>query len=201
MKIRRVIQHLLQSNKKGEIIMRKLIIIIASVVLFAGMTNASDIIIELKAHYFHPSEEAFRDIYGGGMMYGGEVSIGVWKGLDVWFGGSYFSKTGELTFTEEETRLKIYPLGVGLKYRLKTGVFNLYAGAGLNYYRYKESNPIGDASKGGLGYIGKIGSYVNIAGSLLVDLYVNYSYCKLKPADFKIDIGGIEAGMGLGYSF
>jgi hypothetical protein len=117
----------------------------------------------------------------------------------VW--GELFFKERELTFTKDETKLEIYPLGGGLKYRLTTGVFNLYAGADLNFYQYKESNPLWDVSKGGLGYIGKIGSYVNVTGGFLIDLYVNYSYCRLKPADFKIDIGGIEAGVGIGYSF
>ena len=181
--------------------MKKLIIIIVTVIFSSGLANATDFIVELKAHYLHPSEKAFRDIYGGGMMYGGEVSIGVWRGLEVWFGGSYFSKKGELTFTKEETKLEVYPLGGGFKYRLSAGIFDLYAGAGLNYYQYKESNPLGDVSKCGLGYIGKIGSYVKVTGGLLVDLYVNYSYCKIKPADFKINIGGIEAGVGMGYSF
>jgi hypothetical protein len=181
--------------------MKKSIIIMIIVVVLSGLANAADVIVEVRAHYLHPSEAAFRDIYSGGMMYGGEVSIGVWRGLEVWFGGSYLSKKGELTFTKEETRLEIYPIGGGLKYRLTTGVFNLYTGAGLNYYQYKESNPIGDVSKGGLGYIGKIGSFVKITSGLLFDLYVNYSYCKMKPADYKINIGGIEAGMGIGYSF
>ena len=82
--------------------MRKLIIIIFTGILLPGIANASDVIVELRAHCLYPSEEAFRDIYGGGMMYGVEVSIGAWKELEVWFGGSYFSKTGELTFTKEE---------------------------------------------------------------------------------------------------
>lgn len=181
--------------------MKKLIIIILTVIFLSGLANATDIIVELKAHYLHPSEEAFRDIYGGGMMYGGEVSIGFWRGFEVWFGGSYFSKKGELTFTKEETKLEIYPIGGGLKYTLSTKIFDLYAGAGLNYYQYKESNPLGDISKGELGYIGKIGSYVKVTGGFLIDLYVNYSYCKMRPADFKINIGGIEAGVGIGYSF
>jgi hypothetical protein len=64
MKIEKVIQQILQSNNKGEIIMKKLIIIIVSVILLSGLSIASDVIIELKAHYLHPSEEAFRDIYG-----------------------------------------------------------------------------------------------------------------------------------------
>jgi hypothetical protein len=159
------------------------------------------VIVELRAHYLHPSEKAFRDIYGGGIMCGGEVSVGIWRGPDVWFGGNCCSKTGELTFTKEEIKLEIYPLAGGLKYRLTTGIFDLYAGLGLNYYQYKESNPLGDISKVGSGYVGKIGSYVKVIGGFLIDLYVNYSYCRLKSADFKIDIGGIEAGVGIGYSF
>jgi len=35
----------------------------------------------------------------------------------------------------------------------------------------------------------------------LIDLYLSYSYCKIKPADFEINIGGIEAGIGIGYKF
>ena len=180
---------------------KKIIVLIALVCFMSGLANAADVIIEFKGSYFSPSESFFKDIYGGGIMYGAEVSFSVWKQLDVWLGGSYFTKKGELTFTKEETKLDIMPIGGGLKYRLTTGVFNLYAGAGLNYYQYKESNPLGDVSKGGLGYIGKIGSYVNVAGGFLIDLYVNYSYCKLKPADFEINIGGIEAGVGIGYKF
>ena len=51
--------------------MRKLGIIIVSVILLSGIANAGDIIVEMQAHYFHPSEKAFRVIYGGGMVYGG----------------------------------------------------------------------------------------------------------------------------------
>ena len=181
--------------------MKKLIAIMVTVIFLTGLANATDITVELRAHYLHPSEKAFRDIYGGGLMYGGEVSIGVWRSFEVWFGGSYFSMKGELTFTKEETKLKIYPLGGGLKYRLSEGALSFYIGAGLNYYQYKESNPLGDVSKGGLGYIGKIGSYVKVNSGLLFDLYVNYSYCKIKPADFEINIGGIEAGVGIGFRF
>jgi hypothetical protein len=155
-------------------------VIIAFVILLSGSAGATNVMVELKAYYFNPSDQAFRDIYGGGVMYGGEVSIGVWKGLEVWLGGSYFSRGGELTFTKERTKLEIYPLGGGLKYRLSEGVLSFYVGAGLNYYNYKESNPIGDVSKGGLGYIGKVGSYVKVTSGLLFDLYVNYSYCNFE---------------------
>ncbi len=28
-----------------------------------------------------------------------------------------------------------------------------------------------------------------------------YSYCRMKPADYRINIGGLEAGIGIGYEF
>jgi len=191
-----------QSYRRGGIIMKKLVIIIAVTIFLSAFLSAGDFIVEVKGHYLSPSDKAFRDIYGGGMMYGGEASLGVWKGLEVWIGGSYFSKKGELTYTKEETKLEIMPIGAGVRYSYSVNKnINIYGGVGVNYYSYKESNPIGDVNKGGLGYIGKIGSYMKVTGGLMIDLYVDYSYCKMKPADFKINIGGIEAGIGLGYKF
>ena len=181
--------------------MKKILIFVAAVILFSGLGQALDFTIELKGQYFFPSEEAFRDIYGGGLMYGGELSIRIWKGLGVWLGGGYLSREGELTFTKEETNLEIIPLGGGLKYTLAVKPFQLYLGAGLNYYLYKESNPIGDVSDRGLGYTARIGSYIKVIKGFLIDLYLNYSYCQLLPADFEINIGGLEAGIGIGYSF
>jgi len=181
--------------------MRKLAIIVAITICLSGLANATDVTVELKAHYFNPSEQAFKDIYGGGVMYGAEISIGVWKALDLWFGGSYFSKKGELTFTKEETKLELLPIGGGVKYRILSGNFVLYVRLGLNYYQYKESNPIGEVSEGGLGFVGQIGSYVTIVGGLVFDLYVDYTYCKIKPVDFEINIGGIAVGAGVGYRF
>lgn len=182
--------------------MKKLIGTIGIIILLSGFATAADFSVEMKVHYFSPSEQAFKDIYGGGMMYGAEATVGIWRNFEFWFGGSHFTKRGKLTFTQEETKLKIIPIGGGLRYILPTGRLNLYAGLGLNYYQYKETNdPIGEASKGGLGYVGKIGSFVKVTGSLLIDIYADYTYCKMKPADFKINIGGFEAGIGIGYEF
>lgn len=181
--------------------MKKFTGIIAITFIFSGVASASDFTLELKALYFSPTEQAFKDIYGGGLMYRGEVSIGLRKNLDLWLGGGYFSKKGELTFTKEETKLQIVPIGGGLKYRIATGNVNFYGGIGLYHFQFKESNPIGDVSKGRLGYVGKIGAFVEVVKGLIVDVYFDNTYCKMQPADFKINIGGIEAGIGIGYVF
>jgi hypothetical protein len=181
--------------------MKKLIGMIVVLLFVSGSVGAANVILEFKIQYFSPTEEVFKDIYGGGVMYGGEVSIGVWKGLELWLGGSYFSREGELTYTKEKTELQIIPVGGGLRYRWQGRSLSPYAAAGLIFYNYKESNPIGEVSAGEGGFIAAIGTYVKIAGGLLIDLYANYSVCELSPADFEINIGGFGAGIGIAYEF
>ena len=181
--------------------MKKLILIVTTLILLSGLTNASDFILKMKGNYFSPSEQAFKDIYGGGWVYGGEVNFGIWKSLKLWVGASFFSKKGELTFTGEETKVRIIPFGIGMRYTSSVGGINYYSGMGINYNLYKETNPIGDASKGGFGIAGKIGGFMKVSGGFIIDLYIGYTYCKMKPADYRINIGGFEAGIGIGYGF
>jgi hypothetical protein len=181
--------------------MKKIFFIASCFFLIAGDIYPSNLAVQLRATYLLPSEQAFKDVYDGGMTYGGEISIGIIKKIDLWAGGSYFSKNGKLTFTEEDTKVSIIPLGIGIKYKLLDGSIKPYVGLGLNYYQYKESNLLGDVSKGGLGFVAKAGGIFKISGGLLVDLFFGYSYCKMKPADFEINIGGLEAGIGIGYEF
>ena len=157
--------------------------------------------IKVGAHYFSPTEQRFKDVYSSGIAYTGEIGIGVWKGLKLWIGASYFTKKGELFFTKEETKVQIIPIGGGIKYLLIEGKTNLYTGIGLKYYQFKETNPIGEVSKSGLGYVGGVGVFMRVIGGLILDLRIDYSYCKIKPASRNIDIGGLEAGIGIGYQF
>lgn len=181
--------------------MRKIFLALAILIFLSGIIHAATFTIELKGSYFSPAEKAFKDIYGGGTTVGGEVSIGIWKKLHFWLGGNYYSGDGGLTYTGEETSLQILPIGGGLKYEFSSGTLCFYGGIGMNYYQYKESNVIGDVSKGGIGLIGKIGLNLNVTQGLFLDLFINYSYCKITPADFTINIGGVDVGAGLGYKF
>ena len=178
--------------------MRKVLTALSIIIFAAVSMHAGSITMEVKGSYFCPTEQAFKDIYGGGMMYGGEISVGIWKNLDVWIGGYYFSQYGELTFTEEETSLQIMPLGGGLKYRITSGTVSFYGGAGVNYFDYQESNVIGDVKSGAVGFVTKIGAYLEPVEKFVIDIFVEYSYCRMTPADFTIDIGGIKAGIGIG---
>jgi len=171
--------------------------LIGLMVLTASSSAFSFIVLEVKGQYFSPSERAFRDTYGAGWMAEGEIAIRLFRGLELWAGGGSYSKKGQLTFTGEQTTLTIQPLGGGFRYRVTSGKVSGYAGVGVSYYRYKESNPIGDVSKNSVGYVGKAGVYFRILPGLLLDLNLGYSYCKMKPVDSEINIGGIAAGAGL----
>lgn len=180
--------------------MKKWIVFIILPLLLSGLANAADVRFKVKGSYFQPYDTAFKDIYGGGVMYGVEASTEIWRHLEMWIDGGYFSKKGELSLTREETRLRIIPVGGGLRYSLSLGSFHVYAGIGINYYLYKETNPIGDVNWGKVGGVFKVGSFVKVTGGWVIDFFVNYSYCEMKPADYKINIGGIEMGIGVGYS-
>ena len=126
------------------------------------MIQASDVIFEVKTGYFLPVESAFKDIYGGGVIYGAKLTIGVWKKLSIWMEGSHFSKRGELSYTKEETKVKIFPAGAGFQIYTEQGIMKIYGGTGIKYFQYNESNIIGEISKGSLGYVSKAGVLINV---------------------------------------
>jgi len=156
---------------------------------------------KVGANYFSPSEQSFKDLYGEGIMISGEINIKLWRFIDLWLIGNYYSKKGNLPFSKEETQMTLIPLGGGIKLRIQKNGINPYIGFGPVVYVYKEKNPIGLADGTGIGIIGEIGCYFRIAGGFLIDASINYSYCEVKPQKIKADLGGIQAGIGLGYSF
>lgn len=174
---------------------------IAIALMMGFVAVAASASVEIKGSYFSPSNADFKSIYGGGVMYGAEISVGIAGGLEAWLSGDYFNKTGSLTLTKEKTTLTLIPIGAGLKYSFLTGWLQPYLGVGGRYYLYKESNPIGTVNKGGIGFLGKVGADLKFAPNFFLDIFAGYSLCKMKPADFDIEVGGIELGAGLGYAF
>jgi hypothetical protein len=155
----------------------------------------------VKAVYLMPSEQAFKDIYGSGLMYGGEIGFRLHGPIGLWIDGMYYKGTGQLTYTKEDTTLTLIPIGAGLRYDFTTGPAVVYAGAGARYYSYKETNVLGTVTRGGAGFVVLAGVNLRIAKGFLVDVRAAYSSCKLTPADFTINVGGIELGGGLVIEF
>lgn len=181
--------------------MNRVRLLIIALLIISGNAFAKGILVEVKAVYFIPWEQAFRDIYGSGLAFEAEVTVGLWKRIDLWIGGRFYDKKGKLTDTAEETAVKIRTVGWGLKINILKGGFDLYAGAGLNYCLFDEVNSIGTASAGKVGLVGKLGVCFNISKRLTADVFLGVTTCKINPAAYDVNIGGWDTGIGLGYRF
>ena len=97
----------------------------------------------------------------------------------------------------------MFPIvGAGVRYDFTKGPALVYAGAGARFYSYKEeSDALGTASKSGVGFVGFAGASYRIAKGFLIDVRAGYSTCKLTPADFTVNVGGLELGGGLVFEF
>jgi len=157
--------------------------------------------VKIGAVYVIPSEQSFKEIYGSGIGLGGEFNFGLWKSVDMWIFGNYYRSDGSLPVTEEATTLSLLALGGGPKFRLSRAGVSPYFGVGAVLYVYKEENPIGLAEGTGLGFVGQVGLSVQVVGGLLLDAGLNYTYCQVQPQNIKANVGGLQLGLSLGYSF
>ena len=169
----------------------------------AGTRNAE---ILLRFSLLRPSEEAFRDIYGCPPVVGVELVLGR-RTIGGWFEVGLLKRSGQLTLTGEDTKLTIVPLEAGLLVRLGKGRWVPYLGAGAGYYKFKESNVLGNVTASKSGLVG-IGGLRFTRGSLILDLKAKYTSCQIEPntapdgvESVKADIGGLALSLGLGLAF
>jgi opacity protein-like surface antigen len=189
-------------NMKGMPMAKKMIWILAFVLAAsASPAFAGDFSVTARGGYFVPSDSVFRNIYGNGMSWGGELGFHITSRLEAWAGADYFSRTGKLAFTQEETRIRIVPLTAGLRYAFPISRLKPYVGLGIGYFRYKETNSIGKVEKGDFGYCGRIGVIISLGSSFFVDIQGNWTRCTVRPAGVKADLGGIQTVLGLGFEF
>lgn len=151
--------------------------------------------------YFLASDSEFKAIYGNGMVFGGELRLGGQR-IAGWLEGNYRSRTGKFSYTKEETKVNVLAIEGGVLYKIMSGKIMPYVGAGFGYYMYKETIlPTGEAKKNNIGFCFVGGASMRVLKILALDCRIKYSICSMQPADFKIDIGGLTFGFGLGMGF
>lgn len=166
-----------------------------------GLALGENFTVKLKSSIFVPQDNVFEEIYGEGLTYGIEIDILLWKKLDLYASGNFFSKQGKLTFTQDPTTIRIFPIEWGLRYRFLNKRISLYAGIGLGYVSINESNFIGDVSTKNMGYNVGLGGFLSLFHNLIFDVSVRYSWCEIHPASIGVNIGGYDLGIAVGYSF
>ncbi|MFB0565933.1 MAG: hypothetical protein ACETWK_09685 [Candidatus Aminicenantaceae bacterium] len=186
--------------------MNKKLLLFVSLSLLISLVSEAGTRISPKFAYFRPCCGNVRDIYGGGLIYGGEIDISITKSLDFWIGGMYFSKKGIISSTQEETKIKLFPIEGGLKFKLPAETFVPYIGGGLGYFQFEESSASKKSKDRNLGYCVQFGLLIpsctkGCGVGITIDLFLNYSYCKVKSQETKLNVGGIKAGIGWGFAF
>lgn len=162
--------------------------------------KAAGFLLEAFGSYFQPSDQVFKDIYGNGTFFGGEIGL-FFRGVGIWAGGHFYAKNGLTTFTQEETEIQISPVYGGLKFRVPQSRVSPYLGVGVGYFKYKETSPMGTVEKADIGYIGQLGCIFKIIGPIMIDIKASYSYCKVKPMDVEANLGGLQGMVGFGVDF
>jgi hypothetical protein len=158
--------------------------------------------LEARAGYFVPADAMFREIYGNGAAWGGEFGAALSSRLSLWAGVDYFSRAGRLLYTRESTTIRIVPLQAGLKLGLDIGSsVRVYAGAGLAWFQYRESNSIATLKQSGLGFVGRVGFLVYFGETFFLDFGGAYSSCRVDPAGVEADLGGYHASAAAGFRF
>jgi hypothetical protein len=182
----------------------KFIAVLSALALYAGPAGAAGTSVTLRGGYFSPSDEIFRDVYGGGPAFGLEIAVPVAGVLHAWAGAELFSKKGLTTESEEATEVRIVPLYAGLRCQFSGKKVRPYVGAAAGYFLISEKNPLGTASDGGIGFLGQAGLLVGLGPSLALDVHAGYRACTVTtegddPVEAKL--GGLSAGLGLAYRF
>lgn len=159
------------------------------------------VMLEATGSFFSPSDQAFKQIYGSGYYFGGEITLAIVKGFGIWVGASFYSKDGLTTFTQEPTKIKIMPIYGGIKFRVPEARVSPYVGLGVGYFSYTEESGIGSVKKGDIGYLGQVGIVVKLFGPLILDVKGSYSYCKAQPENVEANLGGFQGIVGFGFDF
>ncbi|HSX12374.1 MAG TPA: hypothetical protein VLF61_02675, partial [Rhabdochlamydiaceae bacterium] len=112
--------------------MKKFFALFTTLPVFFVISNlqATEVLTELKAGYFHPESTLFRRVYGSSGIYGAEVSVQTWCNFYTWVSGDFFIKSGHSIGLKDHTNIYFIPVGVGFKYFYPWECWDFYLGIG-----------------------------------------------------------------------
>jgi len=159
---------------------------------------------ELSIGNYSISEPRFKAVYHkGGLIEGIGLSVFIMHDIDFVFEMKGFYKSGELTYSKEKTHFLLVPISLGVRYSKPLRYFCPYAGLGIDYYFYMETNPIQSIINYTRGFHFRVGSYVQISERVPIWLNFRLKYTKAKAEEnnIEIELGGFEYGLGLAFVF
>jgi hypothetical protein len=146
----------------------------------------------------------FKEVYEKGDAIRGIVlSSALAYGFDFYTEIKAFYKTGALTYTREETKFLLLPLSLGLRFVLPGSYVLPYAGGGVDFLFYYETNPIAKTMNIAKGYHLLAGIYLQFGENspLRLNAKVKYTRSRTTEDGVEIELGGMEYGGGIAIVF
>jgi hypothetical protein len=160
--------------------------------------------LEFFAGRYSMREPLFKTVYpeGGGIQ-GLILSSSLIFNLDFYLELKAVYKKGQLTYSKEPTTLVLAPVSLGLRYVLPLGIVQPYAGAGIDFFLFFETNPIGSYFNYVRGYHGLAGVYLRFAKGfpVLLNFKAKFTKATFQVNDRLIELGGPEYGAALVLAF
>lgn len=179
-------------------------------------TEAREFLLEGKAGYFYPTNDLFRELYGDGKgIYGAELTGEICNSFYGWASVNYFSDSGHSIGLSDPTKIRIIPVGLGVKYMCPLNCFTrFYFGGGflathLHTHDFESPIVIPRVDKWGFGGIVKTGFLVFLSKCWFIDVFADWSYMHIDFHNTEgydvirldADLSGFSGGAGIGYRF
>ncbi len=157
---------------------------------------------------YEVSDHVYNQIYSGNtLMFGFELSrIFARKdnhNFGVVLGAQYYKDTGGSTLTKEESTFTLIPYYFCVEYLLNQAEVIPFLRVGLNIMSYKERSEFHEISGSSVGPQIALGLYIKIPEleQLKLKFYFMWMGATAEEETASINIGGIEAGLGITFGF
>lgn len=164
----------------------------------------------LLAGIYFMQDESKNNIYGKsqlslGAEYTFTLPIESVRYLDLCLTFRYEPDSGLTTFLKEELKLRLFFFSLSTRYVFRRQRYSLFIGPGMDYIIYKEIYPDGfpqeSTSGSTLGLHLQAGSYIKIVPFLAAKIYFKYNLAETVENENRVNLGGVEWGLGLVFLF
>ena len=182
--------------------------------LFVPLTLVSAPLLEVKAGYFFFTDSTMSDVYDqGGIDVQIAGSYPIYKCLHLYGSVEYMQKSGHSLGGNEPTSIWQLPLSLGIKpvFVIHPSISYYFSVGPRYFFTYVDNNSPyvpQEINSNGIGCFVNTGFLFLIGQHFTVDLFGEYSYCKLSftsptPATEgqNTQVGGLTFGAGLGWTF
>jgi hypothetical protein len=153
-------------------------------------------------------DQLYNQIYvGNTLMFGFELSRIFARNdnhnFGVVLGANYYKDKGSSTLTQEEATFTLIPYYFCVEYLWNQEEVIPFVRLGLNIMSYKEKSEVHEVSGSSVGPQIALGIYIKIPEieQLRLKFYFMWMGATAKEEDVDINIGGIEAGLGITFGF